>query len=71
MGGLVPAGEGPTGVSGLELGRRQVTGFAVGSGVLAAIETVEFVVQRTGEGYLQAGVAGGETRPCSSLPLVV
>ena len=60
MGGLVPAGEGPAGVGGLKLGRRQETRFAIGIGVFAAIEPVQFVVQIAGERYFQAGVSGGD-----------
>ena len=55
---LVPAGEGPAGVGGFELGGGQVAGLAVLGGVLRPVETHQLVVEFAFESHLQPGVAG-------------
>ncbi len=54
---LVPTGEGPAGVRGLELGGGEVAGLPVLRGVLRPVEAHQLVVQPTGEDHLQPGIA--------------
>jgi hypothetical protein len=50
---LIPTGKSPSGIGGFELRRGQCFFPSVGVFVGAAIKTVKFIVQDTGEGNLQ------------------
>ena len=60
MGRLVPAGEGPPRVSGLELGGRHGTGLPVRRLVLAAVKAPELVVQLPSEFNEELRLANGK-----------
>jgi hypothetical protein len=61
-GRLIPAGEGTTGIGGLELGDTHVLGLALGILVRRAVETGHLVAQNTVVGDAEDGSTLGELR---------